>query len=187
MLVFSTEKRRGFFARSSGAAANSTLPRAAGPDAASFWPCGPAWSRTLCSPLPSPAAKMFCATGIADAHESGVTNNIHLCPAGIVPGGSGWVARAAGLQAKRKRDHPFLRRKDGRVLSRHTISRERSFRGISNPRQTVSQLSVATEGKKEKAGQETKCLRPACCFAYFKKSGVGSTRPQSSSDTWPSE
>ena len=42
-------------------------------------------------------------------------------------------------------------------------------------------------GKREKAGQETKCLRPACCFAYFKKSGVGSTRSQSSSDTCPSE
>ena len=123
--------------------------------------------------FPSPAAKMFCATGIADAHESGVTNNIHLCPAGIVPGGSGWVARAAGLQAKRKRDHPFLRRKDGRVLSRHTISRERSFRGISNPRQTVSQLSVATEGKKGKGRARDKVSPPGLLFCLLQKIGSG--------------
>lgn len=123
----------------------------------------------------SPAAKMFCATGIADAHEPGGENNIHihLCPSGIVPRGSGWVARTAGLQAKRKRDHPFLRRKDGRVLLRHTISRERCFRGISNPRQTVSQLSVATEGKKGKGRARDKVSPPGLLFCLLQKIGSG--------------
>lgn len=142
--------------------------------------------------FPSPAAKMFCATvqqGLLTPMSPVVrTTSISIFArrASCQGDRDGWRVQQ-GCRQKENGTILFFVEKTAESCC-VTLSVGNGVSGVyPTPARQFRSSGWRQRGKRKRPGKRQMCLRPACCFAYFKKSGVGSTRSQSSSDTCPSE